>query len=45
MLLGYARVWTTDQNPQLQIDALHKAGCDRIYTDHGLGSGTGQPEA
>ena len=26
MLIGYARVSTTEQNPQLQINALTRAG-------------------
>src|SRR6476660_3979286 len=34
--IGYARVSTTDQNPQLQLDALQEAGATRIYTDHGV---------
>lgn len=33
MLIGYARVSTFDQNPDLQKDALEKAGCERIFTD------------
>ena len=33
MKIGYARVSTDDQNPDLQIQALKKAGCKTIYTD------------
>ncbi len=33
MLIGYARVSTFDQNPDLQRDALEKAGCEKIFTD------------
>jgi len=45
MLIGYARVSTADQNPALQIDALKHAGCDRIFTDEGVGgSKTSRPE-
>ncbi len=38
MLVGYARVSTTDQNLDLQKDALRKAGCRRLYTDTASGA-------
>ena len=43
-VIGYARVSTTDQNPQLQLAALEEAGATRIYTDHGVsGSAASRP--
>jgi DNA invertase Pin-like site-specific DNA recombinase len=33
MKIGYARVSTDDQNPGMQIAALKRAGCKRIFTD------------
>jgi DNA invertase Pin-like site-specific DNA recombinase len=33
MRIGYARVSTTDQNWDLQEDALQKAGCEKIFRD------------
>ncbi len=36
MIVGYARVSTDEQNLELQIDALTRAGCDAIHTDQGI---------
>ncbi|MBA3014371.1 MAG: recombinase family protein [Proteobacteria bacterium] len=33
MLIGYARVSTQDQNFDFQIEALTKAGCEKIFDD------------
>ncbi|HZA83493.1 MAG TPA: recombinase family protein [Actinomycetes bacterium] len=42
-LLGYARVSTTDQRPQLQVDALERAGCFRVFTETASGARTDRP--
>jgi DNA invertase Pin-like site-specific DNA recombinase len=42
-LLGYARVSTLDQNPQLQADELTAAGCYRVFTDHASGAKSSRP--
>jgi DNA invertase Pin-like site-specific DNA recombinase len=44
MLVGYARVSTQDQNPQLQIDALTAANCERIFTEHVSGVSVQRPQ-
>ncbi len=40
MKIGYARISTTDQKMHLQIDALEKAGCERIFRESASGSKT-----
>jgi len=37
-LLGYARVSTTQQNPDLQVDELTAAACWKVWTDHASGA-------
>jgi DNA invertase Pin-like site-specific DNA recombinase len=42
-LLGYARVSTTDQQPQLQVDALERTGCYRVFTETASGARADRP--
>jgi DNA invertase Pin-like site-specific DNA recombinase len=44
MLVGYARVSTQDQDPALQLDALRKAGCEKIFTEKASGAQRDRPE-
>jgi DNA invertase Pin-like site-specific DNA recombinase len=43
MKIGYARVSTTDQNPELQMDGLVSAGCEKFYTDKASGTKEDRP--
>ena len=42
--LGYARVSTLDQHPDLQLDALAAAGCYRVFVDTASGALDARPE-
>lgn len=43
MKIGYARVSTLDQNPDLQRDALLKAGCEKVIVDQISGTVAERP--
>lgn len=42
--IGYARVSTTDQNLDRQLDLLGAQGCERIYQEKMTGTKTNRPE-
>src|SRR5882762_8718238 len=44
MKIGYARASTTDQNPALQLTALKREGCEKIFTDKVSGAIRKRPE-
>ena len=44
MKIGYARVSTQDQDLSLQLDALEKIGCEKIYQEKRTGSTKERPQ-
>jgi DNA invertase Pin-like site-specific DNA recombinase len=44
MKIGYCRVSTDDRNPDMQLTALKRAGCKRIFTDNATGAHARRPE-
>ena len=44
MLIGYARVSTQDQNPELQTDALAATGCKKVFTEKASGAQRERPQ-
>lgn len=44
MRIGYARVSTLDQSPDLQLQALTAAGCEKVYGERASGGRIDRPE-
>jgi len=44
MFIGYARVSTDDQNPDLQLKALRAAGCKKVFVEKASGALRERPE-
>ncbi|MEA3276492.1 MAG: recombinase family protein [Pseudomonadota bacterium] len=43
-MVGYARVSTQDQRPELQLDALEQAGCAKVFTEKASGAQRERPQ-
>ena len=44
MEIGYDRVSTQDQHPTLQLDALHGAGCAKVFVEQASGAQRDRPQ-
>ncbi|MDX5986409.1 recombinase family protein [Sphingomonas echinoides] len=44
MIVGYARLSTRDPSPAVQLDALHHAGCECVFTEKMSGAQRERPE-
>jgi DNA invertase Pin-like site-specific DNA recombinase len=44
MRIGYARVSTLDQNPDLQLHKLREAGCEKVVVERASGARADRPE-
>jgi DNA invertase Pin-like site-specific DNA recombinase len=45
MQYGYARISTIDQNPDMQLKALQRAGCKNIFKDEAISGSTAKRPA
>lgn len=43
-LIGYARVSTADQDAALQLDALRKTGCEKVFVETASGARVDRPK-
>lgn len=44
MNIGYARISTQEQRPELQLDALSNAGCEQVFEERVSGAANQRPE-
>ena len=44
MLVGYARISTTEQNIERQLVKLNELGCEKVYIDKCSGKDTHRPK-